>query len=340
MMSTILRSGLLAAGLLTATPGMGQSIVVNTDRGPGPAPADSYIARPGDTLFELAGRFLDDPMAWPLLWSYNPQITNPHWIYPGDTVFLRPPAEPRGGDAGLLGGMHYSIAGFYTGEELQNVGEIRYADTGRRLLHPLDEVYIHFEDPDSVEVGQDYIIYHVLDRVYGGRRNRDLLAVKYFTAGHIRIVAKHEETSLVTGIITSIREDLARGDSLFVATPTRVHVTPVANQVDLQGTIYDRLNLVRHFHEQDIIFVDMGEDDGVQVGNRFRIWDRQDEAEQIRYSRYRRRSYEEEVAPQIPWQLIGEALVLHVNGGFSTAIVTNADRELTRGMTLTMTRGE
>lgn len=339
MRNHLLSSGLLAVATLLGANATAQSVIVSTDRGTGPAPMESYAARPGDTLFTLAGRFLGDPMAWPLLWSYNPQITNPHWIYPGDLIFLRPPAEPEVADA-RLGGIFYSIGGFYTGDELENVGEIRYADTGRRMLQPLDEVYLRFEDPDSINIGEEYVVYHTLDRVYGGRRNRDLLAVKYEVAGFVRVVARHEETELLTGVITSIREDLARGDSLFVASPSRVQVTPVANQVDLQATIYDRLNLVRHFHEQDIIFVDVGTDEGVQVGNRFRVWTRQDEAEQIRYSRYRRRSYEEEVGTDIPWQLVGEALVLHVNEAFCTAIVTDANRELTRGMTLTMTRGE
>ena len=49
-------------------------------------PPDTYTIRPGDTLWDLSGRFLNNPWYWPKVWSYNPEITNPHWIYPGNVL--------------------------------------------------------------------------------------------------------------------------------------------------------------------------------------------------------------------------------------------------------------
>lgn len=338
MRKNIARIGVTALSLVASWPLLGQEINVSTDRDVGPAPSDYYVARPGDTLFALAGRFFGDPMAWPMLWSYNPQITNPHWIYPGDLIFLRPEAGESPMDVRLQGGRFFPVGGFYTGEELETVGELRYADTGRRMLQPLDEVYLAFENPDEIELGTEYTIHHTLDRVYD--RDRNLVAVKYRTAGTVRVVARHEETDLLTGVIVQVADTIERGDPLFVAAPLRVEVVPQTNQVDLEATIYDRLVPLRHMHEQDYIFVDRGEDDGVLTGNRWRIWARQDEAEEIRTARSRRHPYSEAVEPEIPWQLIGEALVISTTDGFCTAVVTNADRELVRGMKLTMTRGE
>src|SRR6185312_7029251 len=40
----------------------------------------------GDTLWDLSQHYLGNPWYWPKVWSYNPQIANPHWIYPGDKV--------------------------------------------------------------------------------------------------------------------------------------------------------------------------------------------------------------------------------------------------------------
>ena len=56
-------------------------------------PPDTYTVRPGDTLWDLSGRFLNNPWYWPKIWSYNPEITNPHWIYPGNVVKFYPSAE-------------------------------------------------------------------------------------------------------------------------------------------------------------------------------------------------------------------------------------------------------
>ncbi len=82
MMKSCLRA--LFAGLLVAVTGSAVSQPEMRENAP-----DVYYVEAGDTLWDIAARFLESPWQWPELWHGAEDVENPHLIYPGDVIRLR-----------------------------------------------------------------------------------------------------------------------------------------------------------------------------------------------------------------------------------------------------------
>lgn len=87
-MSTLKHLGIVVLGICAivfitgSTSVMADTVKLRKDH------PDKYTVVKGDTLWDISAKFLEDPWKWPEVWSYNPQIKNPHLIYPGDIVYL------------------------------------------------------------------------------------------------------------------------------------------------------------------------------------------------------------------------------------------------------------
>tara|TARA_R110002050_G_scaffold269917_2_gene412626 strand:- start:172982 stop:174013 length:1032 start_codon:yes stop_codon:yes gene_type:complete len=68
--------------VLFSLPLFAKDVVLNANH------PQEYVVVKGDTLWDISARFLERPWLWPEIWQVNPQIANPHLIYPGDVISL------------------------------------------------------------------------------------------------------------------------------------------------------------------------------------------------------------------------------------------------------------
>ena len=331
-------AGVVAVMAPPATSDAQEEIQVPYARGGNIGVPNYYVVRVGDTLESICEAYFGNPFEWARVWSYNPHITNPHWIYPGDVIFLRPPADPSTAPPERPPGppgSHFPLGGFYTGSELEAVGFIRFAPAPYGILSLWDVVYVEFEDPDAIEVGQRYALNRVLDRVYDD--DDELIAVKYKVTGVIEVLSKPQNSPLVEGRIIQAWDTIERQDVLFVNQRHIRVVEPRAASVSLQGQVLDFYEPVTYAAATYYVFIDAGYNQGVRDGNRFVIWDRYDEYVELHdgvpgFD-------EDDHIEDLPWLPMGEAMVIYTSNDYSTAVLTSTRMELGRGMRVTLTEG-
>jgi LysM repeat protein len=255
---------------------------------------DSYVVKRGDTLWGISKVFLRDPWYWPEIWQVNPQIQNPHLIYPGDTLRLvfidgRPQILLQRGDtarveprvrsqpleAAITTIPYATVAAFMSKPSVLDRDQIKHAPylLATRDLHVVmsegDTLYARgFTSP--AELGSHYNVVRVGDPLVDPDDNRVLGYDGIFTgSGHV--TRQGDPTTL---IMTESTQESRAGDKLI---PGGVEVpldfTPSPPRVKTNGRIIAVSHGVTIIGQYEVVVVNRGARDGLAPGNVLGVFD-------------------------------------------------------------------
>lgn len=352
--------GSIVAALGVGVPADGDA---QSNRGYGGGTPNYHEVTEGDTLYDLSGQYYGDVKQWPRLWSYNPHITNPHWIYPGDIVYLRKQQSGSTGGASDKGampsaktktsdapdsGLRLGVGGFVVKDEAEFVGRIVDSPKEARMLAQYDSCWVGFgEDGYSDRERQNLKDKEIEDlKDPGGVKRKDRFAIveehgkvtddegdvigtKYLVLGSL-VVTKTREEKLDTAYIDQSWREIERGAFLMPYDRQTRLVQHEPADKDLVAKIVDSLTGHFDFGESHYVFVDKGASDGVRIGNRMFVY-------QHRTGLSKR--WNDDVPEEIPYQRVGRVRIVDVTENYSTAIITDSKRELNIGDRLEMYQG-
>jgi len=245
-----------------------------------------YVIRKGDTLWGISERFIKDPTYWPSLWSKNPYIRNPHFIYPGQKVRIYdgriefvpepvvpaeipPVSEPEiAPSVPLRVQSTAGFEGFVTLDEYQGAGQIVDAVDNRLMVAQGDRVFLSMKNPGEINKGDLYSVF-TEGREVRHPLTRELLGYQVEERGTLIIEEVHAEVASGR-ILDSVRE-MERGAKLVPAKPVQKEVALKQAQSAMEGLIIAARDNRSALSSNDVIYVDLGADDGLEVGNMLMI---------------------------------------------------------------------
>ncbi|NVB40399.1 LysM peptidoglycan-binding domain-containing protein [Pseudenhygromyxa sp. WMMC2535] len=308
---------------------------------------DYHVVQEGDTLSGICLYYFGDMYLWPKIWSYNPHITNAHWIFPGDRIRLSDPYA-SGGVGGSEGdSLRYAKTydptpdtsqtylleryAFIDEEELDKSMEIVGGADPHVMMSTLDTAYIGYAEDNPPIPGERLSVYRKKKPVYDitvkgkkGRRQKKAKRIGWLVevVGEVYIQEVAEKSAQAT-IVDSVRP-VERGQRVGELKTRFVRVQPTANEATTNGLVVETIREQTINGETMFVIVNIGAEDGVRRGNTLDVVQKGDG-----YTPDHR--LHQPYDKGYPREVYARLLVLQIEGTSALTVLTHSEREVVTG---------
>ncbi len=273
-------AGVLSLMLTLVFSGMPNSILAQTTPELRDDHPDRYVVKEGDTLWNIASRFLKDPWRWPLIWQHNPTIENPHQIFPGDllvvtgvenlkVVRLKPQIRRSDLDRGIPAIPPNVIEPFLTSPAVIEPGELDEA--GYVLQGIEDQIvlgkYSHFYARNLTDLeAREYRVFHIGESILHPETG-ELLGIETRHLGDAKMLRADEDISKL--VMVSSNEDIGPGDRILPNDNSAPlpYFEPREPLDDQEGWILYAPKGVREVGRFDVVIISGGDREGLEPGH-------------------------------------------------------------------------
>jgi hypothetical protein len=287
----------------------------------------------------------------------NPQIQNPHWIYPGDHVRLREQGvAARPGIRGRRGGwppgtLYLRDVGWVDDRKEDLWGELVGSPEDTMMLAAGNDVYIQLAENHQVAIGEQLTIWRPIRTAESENAKGTLVSIR----GTARIDRYNPNTHMVRARIVESLDVIERGAKVGPVGRRFDVVPPVRSEVDLTANILGSTYAYQFYGQNQVVFIDRGEKEGVRVGQRFFAvrrgdrWDEQlDTAGQLAVLRPRveddrpdrvDRMFTDVDEEKLPDETYAELRIVRLREHTATAVVIASKYEIERTAKLVARKG-
>lgn len=296
-----------------------------------------HTVRSGDTMWDLCGSYFNNPWLWPKVWSYNPIITNPHWIYPGFRMWLR-----RTGGR-LNRPVQLALRAYSSGTSRPQMiylkrrgfieeGVLKYAAkiTGSReekiMLATYDQVYIKYNKKKPLKVGDRYSVYKEVKKVVHPHNKRLIgKMVEIFGKVEIKELSK---ANVARGVIVKAINPIERGYLVGKIKRILKVVKPIKNtRTKVSGSVIAVLQRNHIIGTKQLIFIDRGKKYKVKKGYTFYVTRRGDAYRTI--GQFKQKQHRGE--RNWPKELVAQIVIINVDWNHCVGYVSKALKEIRIG---------